>query len=81
MKRKVHSLPSTPVKSFKLLMKSRKLSILYPLTISMDLFSQLSMKLDNFVRDYLPEPPTPINIALPLGYLNTLAILFKYYEP
>lgn len=24
---------------------------------------------------YFPDPPTPINIAFPLGDLNTLAIL------
>lgn len=29
----------------------------------------------NLVRDYLPEPPTPISIALPLGYLSILATL------
>jgi len=33
------------------------------------------MKDANFDKLYLPDPPTPINIALPLGDLNTLAIL------
>jgi len=28
----------------------------------------------NLVKDYFPDPPTPISIALPLGYLKTLAI-------
>lgn len=29
---------------------------------------------DSFVKDYLPEPPTPISIILPRGYLKTRAI-------
>jgi hypothetical protein len=29
----------------------------------------------SFVKDYLPEPPTPISIAFPLGYLKIRAIL------
>ena len=39
------------------------------------LLRQVNIKLDKRVRDYLPDPPTPINIAHPLGYLNILAIL------
>jgi hypothetical protein len=35
----------------------------------------LQIKDDKRDRDYLPEPPTPINIALPLGYLKILVIL------
>ena len=33
------------------------------------------MNPDNLVKLYFPLPPTPINIALPLGYLKTLEIL------
>jgi hypothetical protein len=73
--KKVHSLPSTPVKSFKVLINSLKLWIPYPFTISIFLFWQLRMKLHNFVKDYFPDPPTPINIEFPLGCLSTLEIL------
>lgn len=73
--RKVHSCPSTPVYNFSYLMNSLKLSILYPFTISIDLFSDSNIKLHSLVKLYLPLPPTPISMAFPLGYLNTLAIL------
>lgn len=33
------------------------------------------MKDDNLVKDYLPEPPTPTNKALPPGMSNILEIL------
>ena len=33
------------------------------------------MNEDSLVNDYLPDPPTPISIKDPLGYLNTLSIL------
>lgn len=33
------------------------------------------MKQDNLDKDYLPDPPTPNNKALPIGYLKTLVIL------
>ena len=40
------------------------------------LFSSfLSKKLENFTKVFLPEPPIPINIALPLGYFKILKIL------
>jgi hypothetical protein len=32
------------------------------------------MKEQSLMRDYLPDPPTPISIICPLGYFNTLAI-------
>ena len=75
MNKKVHSFPLTPVNNFNDLIKSLKLSLLYPLTISIDLFSKSKIKLANLVKLYFPLQPTPINITLPLGYLNTLAIL------
>jgi len=32
------------------------------------------MKEESLVSDYLPQPETPINIALPRGYLSILEI-------
>lgn len=76
VKRNVTSFPSIPVCNLSVLIKSLKLIILYPFTISMLLFWQLSIKLERRVSDCFPEPPTPISMAQPLGYLKTLAILY-----
>jgi hypothetical protein len=45
------------------------------LVISIVLNSIYLMDVHSLMRLYFPEPPTPISIIWPLGYLRTLAIL------
>ena len=75
VKSNVTCFPSIPVYNLRVFINSLNILISYPFTISMLLLRQVNIKLDKRVRDYLPDPPTPINIAHPLGYLNILAIL------
>mmetsp|Transcript_8241 Transcript_8241/g.18074 ORF Transcript_8241/g.18074 Transcript_8241/m.18074 type:complete len:316 (+) Transcript_8241:875-1822(+) len=61
------SLPSTPVTSMNFLMSSRKSAMPYPRLISIDRQAMLPTKEAIRVRLCLPDPPTPMSIALPRG--------------
>ena len=76
MNKNVIKFPSTPLgyinSSYKNYLNALKSNFL---VIAIYLVSYPSIYDPNLTNDCLPEPPTPISITLPRGYLSTRDIL------
>lgn len=67
-------LPWIPAWSKTFLTSSFQSSWSYFLVTSTEKISKSHMNAESFVSDYLPDPPSPTNKALPFESLNILAI-------